>query len=479
MAVEIEEVIAARPAYLCAGAGRERRASALREGRRYAPRGGAVIDFAERPARPRARARRREGEGGGAADAEPQATPRRPPSPPPWALDADAARPSACSAGEARGRRPAAREAERPGAAPRWRPAGAATDAKPPSSAALRALARRAPPPRRAAPAADDGAPCARCAEAVAAARREAGEAADAARREAGEAAAAARREREAALAARRRLEAALGRAERKRVELEEWRAVEAARLEAERAEGLRRVARDRRALEAARRAAARATAASGAADAAALEAELEEERRAAGEAAGAARLGADRLRRRAAALEARNAELAAALRRAAARAAETAAAAPPPASPPCGECIESPAAPAASPPPARGRAARPRLPAGHAVRQYSNGDVLQTNPSGVVEYWFAEAQAWQVTHPGAASGGCDANGTSSSASVEVFYLPGGRVEAHLPSGERQALLPRGCGAERALPCGARVAASAGDLCPQALMPRPRLLKGG
>jgi len=98
----------------------------------------------------------------------------------------------------------------------------------------------------------------------------------------------------------------------------------------------------------------------------------------------------------------------------------------------------------------------------GHAVTSYGNGDVKQEYPSGIVEYFYKAVQCWQVTH---VSG------------IEVFYFPGGRVEAHLPSGAKESLLDGGAGALHTLPGSSEsVSVPHTMLCREVMAPCPVLL---
>jgi hypothetical protein len=62
----------------------------------------------------------------------------------------------------------------------------------------------------------------------------------------------------------------------------------------------------------------------------------------------------------------------------------------------------------------------------GHSMTTYINGDLKQTFPSGITEYYYASAQVWQVSHP---------------SNIEVYYFPSGRVEAHHPGGDQKEVL--------------------------------------
>jgi hypothetical protein len=99
----------------------------------------------------------------------------------------------------------------------------------------------------------------------------------------------------------------------------------------------------------------------------------------------------------------------------------------------------------------------------GRAVTKYANGDVKQTLPSGVVEYYFAAVDAWQVSYPHA---------------TEVFYFACGRVEAYLSNGIKETLEAGRNAMFRCLPDAAmNLPVPATVLCREIFMPKPVLLE--
>lgn len=98
----------------------------------------------------------------------------------------------------------------------------------------------------------------------------------------------------------------------------------------------------------------------------------------------------------------------------------------------------------------------------GHSMTTYLNGDLKQTFPSGITEYYYASAQVWQVSHP---------------SKIEVYYFPSGRVEAHHPGGEREVLLPsEAFGAFKVGLGGMEEPVLPSFLCAEVLFPRPQPL---
>jgi len=97
----------------------------------------------------------------------------------------------------------------------------------------------------------------------------------------------------------------------------------------------------------------------------------------------------------------------------------------------------------------------------GHSMITYINGDLKQTFPSGITEYYYASAQVWQVSHP---------------SNIEVYYFPSGRVEAHHPGGERDVLLPTDAFRAFKVVGGSEEPVLPSLLCAEVLFPRPQPL---
>ena len=62
----------------------------------------------------------------------------------------------------------------------------------------------------------------------------------------------------------------------------------------------------------------------------------------------------------------------------------------------------------------------------GRRKLEYSNGDVKQEGVSGMVEYYYADVNCWNVSHP---------------SGEEIYYFSEGRREAHLKDGTIQVLI--------------------------------------
>lgn len=107
----------------------------------------------------------------------------------------------------------------------------------------------------------------------------------------------------------------------------------------------------------------------------------------------------------------------------------------------------------------------------GHAITYYTNGDIKQEYPTGIIEYLFKSVDCWQVTHP---------SSLSSSQGIDVFYFPSGQVEAHLPGDIKEIFLPGSGQAFKSWPHsdngGAQVAVSPSLLCKEILWPKPSIL---
>lgn len=81
---------------------------------------------------------------------------------------------------------------------------------------------------------------------------------------------------------------------------------------------------------------------------------------------------------------------------------------------------------------------------------------------AGIVEYFYEAVGVWQRTH---ASG------------IETFYFPNGKIESHMPDGGKEALMPEGSGAVRALQeGGVEVPVPVSTLHKETLLPKPMQL---
>lgn len=97
----------------------------------------------------------------------------------------------------------------------------------------------------------------------------------------------------------------------------------------------------------------------------------------------------------------------------------------------------------------------------GYSLTTYVNGDLKQTFPSGITEYYYASAQIWQVSHP---------------SNIEVYYFPNGRVEAHHPDGLKEVLLPTEAFGAFKVVGQVEEPVIPSTLCAEILFPRPQPL---